>query len=633
MNGVTYKGAAQLSGATVWKVVGAQDINRDGHSDIWWQHQTTGDVSVWLMNGTAWFGQVPISGSTLWREAGAEDLNGDGILDVLWQLPSTGELVVWFMGGSGWTYVGIAPLNAGTTWTAIGTRRLGSAISNVGISIESTNQVSNSQITPTIQSYRWEPSSASGSSNWLSSWHDIGTARGQADAPNTHAYTSAWAQGGWSAPLEHRTPNGPFPPPNDGLTGNRPLMDTYTYWDTNRSKYWIVAVDFNTANNSVWARMSSDSLGLSWGPMVLAMPGSPYAAVMWDFPSIAANANTGRILVGASQLTYTVNTGYYTSYSDNGGASWSTPVRVGTSLGATSRIVWSSSGFHAFINETAGSPSCFYTPNQACLRLTHWQSPDGVTWTQQADIATYSVPLFNSQTGLIPGPNAGEIAYSVTPDAVSSPGLGWVVALPVNIGGKNGIIVATELGGDTLISYDYDLFDHGITTSATGDWYLTYLTYLDGPTTSRFLQQGALYRLPGPVAGYKGAVINNSWTIDPANWFYYNDAQGRCLSSSKCYVAGDWFRPAMNIFTGASVPVILGSSNLNDLFQSFIIDPPVTTKLPEFRPTIEKFVRGSNIYSRGLLTAAHLKQIASGRFQLGISSMGYATLINRGVIH
>src|SRR3712207_7058040 len=35
-----------------WTIVGAADINLDGHIDLVWQHQTRGLLAVWFMNGT-----------------------------------------------------------------------------------------------------------------------------------------------------------------------------------------------------------------------------------------------------------------------------------------------------------------------------------------------------------------------------------------------------------------------------------------------------------------------------------------------------------------------------------------------------------------------------------------------------
>jgi len=236
--------------------------------------------------------------------------------------------------------------------------------------------------------------------------------------------------------------------------------------------------------------------------------------------------------------------------------------------------------------------------------------------------------LPSSSSDVVFGSPSGELSYANTPDAVSSPGLGWVVAYPVNVAGLNAINVSTELGGGTTITWSSDLFSHGIATSASGDWYLTYQTYQNPGGSPIYLQQGVVYRTPG--AAYLGATIYNN--IDPSQWWYYNSSAGRCLpSASACYAAGDWFRPAMNVYTGASVPMILGNSNLNDLFQTFIVDPQ-TSNVPQFLPRIEPFVNGTDLSGRAILTPAHLQHIALGHYRFVISSMAYAALVQQGII-
>ena len=185
-------------------------------------------------------------------------------------------------------------------------------------------------------------------------------------------------------------------------------------------------------------------------------------------PPFQSKAYCGRILVlktgatlvvGTSKLASNVNSGYWTSYSTNGGASWNGSFLVNGSAtgGATSRIVWSASGFHAFILDT----------RTATWVLQHWQSSDGQTWARQSDIARYTMPLASSPTNVVTCCPSGELSYAYTPDAVASSGLGWVVAYPVNVGGYNAINVSTELGGGTTITYTTDLFNADITTSLT----------------------------------------------------------------------------------------------------------------------------------------------------------------------
>jgi hypothetical protein len=80
------------------------DMNGDGRFDLLWQHQTTGQISTWLMNGTSMLtgfllspGQVP---DTNWKIVGRGDLNGDSKTDLVWQNRSTGQVSTWLMDGS-----------------------------------------------------------------------------------------------------------------------------------------------------------------------------------------------------------------------------------------------------------------------------------------------------------------------------------------------------------------------------------------------------------------------------------------------------------------------------------------------------------------------------------------------------
>jgi FG-GAP-like repeat len=83
-----------------WRLVGASDLDRDGHVDLVFEHPTTGDVYVWLMTGTSIATQVAIGriGAT-WHVRSVGDLDADGHTDIVWQ-GAGGELVVWFMHGT-----------------------------------------------------------------------------------------------------------------------------------------------------------------------------------------------------------------------------------------------------------------------------------------------------------------------------------------------------------------------------------------------------------------------------------------------------------------------------------------------------------------------------------------------------
>ena len=142
------------------------------------------------------------------------------------------------------------------------------------------------------------------------------------------------------------------------------MIDQSIYWDTYRSRYTHVALDYNVGWNSAYVSWSTD--GNSWTTPTMVLAGDPPSNTTWDFPSVAAD-NNGRMVVGASKLVNTLNSGYWTSYSTDGGATWNGPYQVGNLPGATSRLVWSASGFHVFILDTSDSMS---------LKLRHWSSTD-----------------------------------------------------------------------------------------------------------------------------------------------------------------------------------------------------------------------------------------------------------------
>ena len=123
--------------------------------------------------------------------------------------------------------------------------------------------------------------------------------------------------------------------------------------------------------------------------------------------------------------------------------------------------------------------------------------------------------------------------------------------------------------------------------------------------------------------------------IDPTKWFYFNSPVARCAAQGGvCFTAGDFFRPAMDIFTAASAPIITGSANINDLTQEFIHDPQTSalSTIPQFVPQIEPRRNGDNISARAVLTPEHLKHIALKHNVFVVSSMTQAALGKAGLI-
>ena len=85
-----------------WKIVGTGDINRDGWTDIIWQH-TDSRLSIWYMRGATMLAGEAISeplSDQSWRVVGTRDMNNDGHVDFVWRNSSTLKVAIWFMRGT-----------------------------------------------------------------------------------------------------------------------------------------------------------------------------------------------------------------------------------------------------------------------------------------------------------------------------------------------------------------------------------------------------------------------------------------------------------------------------------------------------------------------------------------------------
>jgi hypothetical protein len=89
---------------TNWRIAATGDFNADGKRDIIWQHDTTGQLSAWLMNGTSLVdgllltpAQVP---DTNWKISGSGDFNSDGRTDLVWRHLTDGRVAIWLMSGT-----------------------------------------------------------------------------------------------------------------------------------------------------------------------------------------------------------------------------------------------------------------------------------------------------------------------------------------------------------------------------------------------------------------------------------------------------------------------------------------------------------------------------------------------------
>jgi hypothetical protein len=95
---------------TAWKVGGFEDFNRDGKLDILWRHAGTGDMTMWFMDHTQFLGSAAVTmtvSNMQWQIASIADFSGDGKPDLVWRNSITGELAAWFLDGgtvlNGWS--------------------------------------------------------------------------------------------------------------------------------------------------------------------------------------------------------------------------------------------------------------------------------------------------------------------------------------------------------------------------------------------------------------------------------------------------------------------------------------------------------------------------------------------------
>jgi FG-GAP-like repeat len=89
---------------TNWRIRSVGDLNGDGRSDLFWQHQGDGRISVWLMDGVRVISGVLLSPSqvadTNWKIVGTADFDGNGSRDLVWHHQGDGRIAVWFMNGT-----------------------------------------------------------------------------------------------------------------------------------------------------------------------------------------------------------------------------------------------------------------------------------------------------------------------------------------------------------------------------------------------------------------------------------------------------------------------------------------------------------------------------------------------------
>lgn len=88
-----------------WHIVGSRDFNGDRHTDLLWHNSATGETRLWFMKDAALDepatvltrdgGLLPVKAP--WRVVGTNDMNADGKTDVVWHNATTGAVQVWLM--------------------------------------------------------------------------------------------------------------------------------------------------------------------------------------------------------------------------------------------------------------------------------------------------------------------------------------------------------------------------------------------------------------------------------------------------------------------------------------------------------------------------------------------------------
>ena len=106
MNGATGTPTSVGTDPTGFTAIGTGDFNGDGKSDILFYDSATSQAEIWLMNGTSQVAgatplvvNAPNTPADTYTLLGAEDINKDGISDLLWQ-GSAGNLVATEMTGT-----------------------------------------------------------------------------------------------------------------------------------------------------------------------------------------------------------------------------------------------------------------------------------------------------------------------------------------------------------------------------------------------------------------------------------------------------------------------------------------------------------------------------------------------------
>ena len=86
-----------------WKIVGIADFNQDSKPDLLWQHDTTRQIAIWHMDGvtaTSFVITDPQSpNDSGWQIMGTGDFDRNGTTDLVWQHLYWDYIAIWYMSG------------------------------------------------------------------------------------------------------------------------------------------------------------------------------------------------------------------------------------------------------------------------------------------------------------------------------------------------------------------------------------------------------------------------------------------------------------------------------------------------------------------------------------------------------
>jgi hypothetical protein len=127
LNGTTFLSEADLTPNAVdpsWRIAGASDLNRDGKADLVWQNSESGALAYWSMNGLSVTGSgslAPAAVNVTWQIRAVEDFDNDGHTDLVFQHASSGQLYIWYLNGTTLTrHSYINPSTVASGWRVVG---------------------------------------------------------------------------------------------------------------------------------------------------------------------------------------------------------------------------------------------------------------------------------------------------------------------------------------------------------------------------------------------------------------------------------------------------------------------------------------------------------------------------------